>query len=478
MGQSGSRTNGRHNGSVLLWASDLKRMLLVGPAKGAPSCRRSTRRRALGARLRLRLPRSEAACTPTTKRLTTRRARPSIAFQAAPCCTHSALSRKPGRLPPGVTELEGLRWHSMACDTVGSRLVVVGTDKKADNLGRVARRSTTSPSGKWSRLEVADQQVVRLHRELVAAQEAVLDLVGRIRLAWYRDPKGVGTAAELAALGKRCESIREMPPMTFAERLLAVADLLAGGKTLDALRSAREVQRKIEESPKPSIPYPARRNSPLTFEEKNQVFVLFGGDHEDYLMNDTWVLDLAKRSWRRSQSRQAPRPPRRTCAPAVFPRAARLRPLRRLCPEFQHGLRRRPLCRRSAHSSSGSSTRRPIARDLVASSSLPPKADRTTPAALGFFDGYANERFCPPALAVDANDLLVLAAHPCGPWYWRWKRLSETWVLAVDPARVDAAGRETLGVAPNQRLYRKGPFLAAFCEVPDGPKGDRFGPAS
>ena len=99
---------------------------------------------------------------------------------------------------------------------------------------------------------------------------------------------------------------------------------------------------------------------------------------------------------------------------------------------------------------------------------MPGKDDQTTPALLGFFDGYTNQWFSPPALAADANDVLVLAAHACGPWYWKWKRPCETWVL--DRLAADREGRDKLGVVPNQRTYRTGPFQASFCEVPDEPK--------
>ena len=43
---------------------------------------------------------------------------------------------------------------------------------------------------------------------------------------------------------------------------------------------------------------PPRRLSPIVFDEKNKVFVLIGGDHLDYLMNDTWLFDPATKKWR------------------------------------------------------------------------------------------------------------------------------------------------------------------------------------
>jgi hypothetical protein len=212
----------------------------------------------------------------------------------------------------------------------------------------------------------------------------------------------------------------------------------------------------------------SRRNSPLVFDEKNGVFVLFGGDHEDYLMNDTWVLDLRKGAWRR-------------CGPVCAPR-----------PRAGHALCALPkrggvvLYEGYAQSSStdyGASPYGPLNPrelwtfdpkrdrwDLVGTWPLPVKEDRAAPAPLGFFDGYAHQWFCPPALAADADDTLVLAAHACGTYPWRWKRPCETWTLTMDRPAADAEGREKLFSDLDSRLYRTGPFQASFCEVPDQPK--------
>jgi len=463
------RTGGRV-GSVLLHAPDLKRMLLVGPADGAPLVQafdpaaRAWTEFASAAPTAGRgfHPYYQAAYDPGTKTV--------WCLSGGPVLHSFCVADKTWKAHPPARELDGLSWHTMACDAIGKRLVVVGADKKADNLGWSRTVVYDVALGKWSRLEVDDAKVVGVHRELVAAKEAAIDLAGRIRLAWYRDPKGIGTEEELRALGGRCEALKSMPQMDeFVREVDVLAALLGGRKTHDALKAARALQRRIEEFAEAQYPVPpSRRNSPLAFDEKNRVFVLFGGDHEDYLMNDTWVLDLEKRSWRRSKPDTAPSP-RAGHALVGLPASGRV--------ALYEGYVQ------SSNSDYGAVAYAPLdprqlwvfdARadrwDLLGSWPLPAKEDRTAPAPLGFFDGYAKEWFCPPALAAGADDLLVLAGHACGPWYWRWKRTSETWVLAVDPARADAAGRRKLGAAPNQRLYRTGPFPASFCEVPDEPK--------
>ncbi len=54
---------------------------------------------------------------------------------------------------------------------------------------------------------------------------------------------------------------------------------------------------------------PARALSPIAYDAKTKLFVIFGGDHLDYLTNDTWVFDPAKRTWTKRKPPTAP-PPR------------------------------------------------------------------------------------------------------------------------------------------------------------------------
>jgi len=464
-GQTGDRS-----GSVLLYASDLKRMLLVGPAKGAPFVQAFDPATRTWSEFASAAPAVQRGIHPYYQATYDPAGKTVYCLSGGPVLYSLSLVEKAWKVHPAAPELEGLAWHTVACDTIGRKLVVVGADKRPDNLGWSRTVVYDIGLGEWSRLEVADQQVAQRHRQMVAAKEAVIDLVGRIRLAWYRDPQGVGTAEELSALGKRCEALKRMPQAgSFAEGIDAVAELLASRKTLDALRRAREMQREVEASAEAQYPVPcARRNSPLAFDEKNGVFVLFGGDHEDYLMNDTWVLDLAKKSWRRSKADKAPSP-RAGHALCGLPKSGMVALYEGYVQSRSTDYGAVPYatldpCQLWLYDAQADRW------DLAASWPLPGKEDHTVPAPRGFFDGYASEWFCPPPLAADANDLVVLAAYPCGPWYWRWKRPGETWVLGVDRARTDAAGREKLGVAANRRLYRSGPFLAGFGEVPDGPK--------
>src|SRR6185295_17243388 len=91
--------------------------------------------------------------------------------------------------------------------------------------------------GRWTPLPLPPEDVVQKHRDLVAAGEALIDLVGRIRLAWYRDPKGIGTDEELQALGRRCDALGQLAGMGgFKAELAQVAELLKAKRSLEALK--------------------------------------------------------------------------------------------------------------------------------------------------------------------------------------------------------------------------------------------------
>jgi hypothetical protein len=53
-----------------------------------------------------------------------------------------------------------------------------------------------------------------------------------------------------------------------------------------------------------------RALSPIAFDAKTKLFVIFGGDHLDYLMNDTWVFDPEKRKWTKRLAESLAPPPR------------------------------------------------------------------------------------------------------------------------------------------------------------------------
>ncbi|HXX94124.1 MAG TPA: hypothetical protein VEN81_10845, partial [Planctomycetota bacterium] len=291
-------------GATLVWAGDLRKMLLIGDGveafdSAAPAWSHWSTAK----------PAAKEGIQPFYQTAYDLQTRNVYCLSLSNVLHAFDVEAKTWKIHPPEPLLEGLSWHMLASDGHG-RVVAVGSDKRIDNVGWTRTVVLDAGTGRWSALPLPPEDVVSKHRELVAAGEALIDLVGRIRLAWYRDPRGVGTEEELRALHERCDALSQRPGMSgFKADLVQVGELLRDRKTLDALKAARKIQPKLDDAAFAQYPVPhSRRNAPLVYDEKNKVFVLFGGDHEDFQVNDTWTLDLEKKAWKRMNPALAPSP--------------------------------------------------------------------------------------------------------------------------------------------------------------------------
>ena len=363
-----------------------------------------------------------------------------------------------------VEELADLSWQSLACDSVGRRLIVVGSDKRVDNLGWMRTVVLDLTTKKWKRFAVPDAKTQEEHRHAVDAIASLAKLIGQIRLVWYRDPTGEGTDAERAELVRQIGMLKSSAAVRpHVEKLDSIGKLLTGKRLLDGLRSARELHRLVEQSAEASYPVPcSRRNSPLVFDPKNKVCLLFGGDHEDYLMNDTWLLDLDKATWRRVSPAESPSP-RAGHALQYLSGAGQIAMYEGYVASNSTDYGARPWVALNPVQLwlyDVSSNKWSLNRTWT----LPAKGEPTGPGATVHFDGYAAEWYSPPALASNESDELLLVSHARDD-----KRRSESWGLAVDRTRTETDSREKLIASPNQRQYRAALFRAEFCEVEDPP---------
>jgi len=351
--------------------------------------------------------------------------------------------------------LAEMDWHVMAFDSAKRRLVLVGADKRPEKVGWSRTVFYDLASGKWSALAPPAAGVVKKHGELVAAKEALIDLIGRTRLAWYRDPKGVGTPVELKKLTERCAKLGEMPGMAgFKVDLAKYPRLIAAKKTLEALKHARALQMKMEIRAEAEYPVPpSRQNSPLVYDARNKACVLFGGDHQDYHTNDTWVLDATK-GWRRASPKKAPSP-RAGHAMVYLPGSGKILLYGGYMQESSTNY-----CAPCTNSYEPITPRQTWTYDVAADKwdllKSWDKAAAGDPGASGYFYGY-HACYSPVPLVADGGGAVLLA----------WK--GATWRMKVDPGKPDAAGTARLGSAPDRRQYRTGMFRAAYCEVPDPP---------
>jgi len=139
-----------------------------------------------------------------------------------------------------------------------------------------------------------------------ALNDGMQDLANEFS-ALVKDVETAGKGAEAYAAGQ----------VKFALNFLAQAktDLVSasGGlaKNIDpaAIATLRKAQIHMAQAAEAlDAEPPARVVSPIVFDARTGLYVLFGGDHYDYLMNDTWVFDPKAVQWMQRHPATAPTP--------------------------------------------------------------------------------------------------------------------------------------------------------------------------
>jgi hypothetical protein len=241
----------------------------------------------------------------------------------------------PYRLP-SVSIKQPVIWGSTCEAPDGVALSFGGEDRDAnDGIAHTRLRV----NGQWTDLRGAwDNDAREKARDLVWSlrdnQKAILT---RSRTRYFqgqtKEQNSTADAASAAAetslagrVAKICEQVSadaagdkglsqawaKAPPLIGAKARLEDISRILGkdGVTPDALAQLRAVQVFLEQvADAVSAEPPARALSPIVYEPKSKLFVLFGGDHFDYLTNDTWVFDPAARQWSLRHPASAP-PPR------------------------------------------------------------------------------------------------------------------------------------------------------------------------
>jgi len=106
---------------------------------------------------------------------------------------------------------------------------------------------------------------------------------------------------------KRAEEARPLLERAAADLKSADTVLNGGGALLhlnlqDAARRIERVGGMLDAEP------PPRALSPIAYDAQTKLYVLFGGDHLDYLTNDTWIFDPARKKWTLRLPKSAPAP--------------------------------------------------------------------------------------------------------------------------------------------------------------------------
>ncbi|MFP4057965.1 MAG: kelch repeat-containing protein [Candidatus Brocadiia bacterium] len=367
--------------------------------------------------------------------------------------------------------LEGGTWHdhgshpllatvmaeALAYDPVHRELLLVGASTRPEERGWSAVLACEPEANAWRRLALGDAQAREAHARRLAIIRAVRELAGRTRAAWYPDPEGTGTEAQRADLVARCGELSQVPGVQAAAKLIRQARLL------EAIEALRRVRRELEAEAEAKGPVPpARCRSPLVCDPADKLLLRFGGDHQDYLANDTWLLDLESRTWRRAQPPAAPAP-RAGHGLAYLPGCGKIAlwdGYRQTNDPDYRSRQAGPLPHRELWLYDAGDDRWDLAAAWPTS-----EDDDSLPRHVDLIGDYG--RFAPTALAADPQGRLVLLVP--GRKVHSKRRYGQnlytaTWMLRVEPPAEPSEAAGKLATPPDQRARRTGIFTAAFCE--------------
>jgi hypothetical protein len=225
-------------------------------------------------------------------------------------------------------------WGAECREPEGTGLAFGGEDQRADD-GRPHTRLLVN--GQWAPIhqELRKANPLQTYRDRAwAVRTDLKNALARARYFFFEGlpaveeakrlaaevtPKSEQAAKDLATLIADLEKVAPADDYAKGQIAFAVSHLktvqgtvkpLTAPISAEALASARQAQVQMEIGAEAlDAEPPPRAVSPVVYDAKTGLYVVFGGDHLDYLTCDTWVFDAAKRRWSQRHPSAAP-PPR------------------------------------------------------------------------------------------------------------------------------------------------------------------------
>ena len=239
---------------------------------------------------------------------------------------------KPYRLP-SVNIRERILWGAECRQPEGHGLAFGGQDQESED-GRPHTRLLVD--GEWQPVRDALRRangLQQLHDQAWTLRDEAKDVRAKARWLHFRglpEAKGMqrleeGVQPRLAKLAEGMPRLirdfgtlggmtaYEQGQMSFAighlKEAAAAFKPFRSHVTPQALQSLRAAQLHLELAAEAlDAEPPPRALSPIACDEATGLYVLFGGDHLDYLTNDTWVFDAQARKWLQRHPPSAPAP--------------------------------------------------------------------------------------------------------------------------------------------------------------------------
>ncbi|HVE41341.1 MAG TPA: kelch repeat-containing protein [Planctomycetota bacterium] len=218
---------------------------------------------------------------------------------------------KPYRLPS--TDLkQRVIWGSTCEVPDGPSLAFGGQDQQADDGNPHTRIKL---DGQWKPLDLKGASLRGEEEVLGFLRDSYRRLLAKERFHWFQTGEAPNLTGPLIELSKvrnnvtlNLEKGKDLAGYELAQALRAGEWLKSHRTAANDLDAQGDINCEIAGAMLGMEP-PPRALSPIAYDAATKLFVIFGGDHLDYLTNDTWVFDPAKQRWFQRHPADAP-PPR------------------------------------------------------------------------------------------------------------------------------------------------------------------------
>ena len=243
--------------------------------------------------------------------------------------------KRPYRLPD-VDIKQRVIWGASCDGPDGTGLAFGGQDQRSDD-GRPHTR--VRREGKWAAVHEELRRanpLQPLHGRVRGVRDLQKNATAAARRVYFKgvSPRGQATLVrrELLPLMQRVvEELAGVIAATKAKEDLAGYSATQAGRALHRIETVHKQAARLVAGPEATAATikqmaamtvelekaaeyldaepPPRALSPIVYDPHTKLYVLFGGDHLDYLTNDVWVFDPAAGQWRQHHPGQSP-PPR------------------------------------------------------------------------------------------------------------------------------------------------------------------------
>lgn len=225
--------------------------------------------------------------------------------------------------------------YSLVCDPVNKEALFLCGHNGGMPFGAMGSWALAEDGKTWREMKFSSAALDPLRKKAVAARKPAKDGEAAARNVFYAamevakeaeaaknaPAKLLGEAVKLtgelsAAVGAAKAEGGEKDAVEHAKPLVekALAGLknakaaLEGGRVDAAvLKSCFDAQWALDEAADCLANSPGpRENASAGYDRENECVVLFGGSHHDYMTNETWIYDCAKKSWRQVWPKAAP----------------------------------------------------------------------------------------------------------------------------------------------------------------------------